>query len=113
MKLFASVHKQRGKPHTSILRRSMHIRLPWVVVVPLSWLLVFGILNVRPTLGQSLKPVVFAVSATDVSASPIFVAEDLGYFKAEGDRFKNCRDPVGYCDEGPGDRRHRLCIEHQ
>ena len=84
MKLFASVHKQRGKPHTSILRRSMHIRLPWVVVVPLSWLLVFGILNVRPTLGQSLKPVVFAVSATDVSASPIFVAEDLGYFKAEG-----------------------------
>ncbi len=33
---------------------------------------------------QSLKPMVFAVSATDVSASPIFVAERLGYFKEEG-----------------------------
>lgn len=33
---------------------------------------------------QSLKPMVFAVSATDVSASPIFVAEHLGLFKEEG-----------------------------
>jgi len=28
--------------------------------------------------------VVFAVSATDVSASPIFVAEELGYVRTEG-----------------------------
>lgn len=33
---------------------------------------------------QSLKPMVFAVSSTDVSASPIFVAQHLGYFKEEG-----------------------------
>ena len=33
---------------------------------------------------QSLKPMVFAVSAKDLSASPIFIAERLGYFKEEG-----------------------------
>lgn len=33
---------------------------------------------------QSLKPMVFAVSAKDLSASPIFIAERLEYFKEEG-----------------------------
>ncbi len=33
---------------------------------------------------QSLKPMVFAVSSTDVSASPIYVAQHLGYFRDEG-----------------------------
>ncbi len=33
---------------------------------------------------QSLRPMVFAVSSTDVSASPIFVAQHLGYFKEDG-----------------------------
>ena len=47
-------------------------------------LFVFVILEAAPTSAQSLKSVVFAVSSTDVSASPIFVAEDLGYLRAEG-----------------------------
>src|ERR1043166_142900 len=52
----------------------------------LSFLLVVAVslLNGPVSLAQTLKPVVFATSATDVSASPIFVAEELGYFKAEG-----------------------------
>ncbi len=48
--------------------------------------LVFGVFVARATTvsAQNLKPMVFAVSATDVSASPIFVAEHLEYFKEEG-----------------------------
>jgi ABC-type nitrate/sulfonate/bicarbonate transport system substrate-binding protein len=42
------------------------------------------ILKARSASAQSLKSVIFAVSATDVSASPIYVAEELGYLKAEG-----------------------------
>ena len=52
----------------------------------ISLLLVFALFIVESASlsAQSLKPMVFAVSATDVSASPIFVAEHLGYFKEEG-----------------------------
>ena len=58
------------------LSSSMLLSFLWVVAVSL--------LNGTVALAQTLKPVVFATSATDVSASPIFVAEELGYFKAEG-----------------------------
>jgi hypothetical protein len=44
-------------------------------------LFVFVILEAAPISAQSLKSVVFAVSSTDVSASPIFVAEELGYLE--------------------------------
>jgi NitT/TauT family transport system substrate-binding protein len=68
----------------SNLKSGSRCRLLSAVVLSLSWLPVLGILNGTFALAQSLKPVVFAVSATDVSASPIFVAEELGYFRAEG-----------------------------
>jgi ABC-type nitrate/sulfonate/bicarbonate transport system substrate-binding protein len=47
-------------------------------------LFVLVILEAKTISAQSLKPMVFAVSATDVSASPIFVAEELGFLRAEG-----------------------------
>src|SRR5262249_14796286 len=53
------------------------------VVLSFLWL-VACLLNGSFASAQTLKPVVFATSATDVSASPIFVAEELGFFKAEG-----------------------------
>jgi NitT/TauT family transport system substrate-binding protein len=68
----------------SNLKSGSRCRLLSAVVLSLSWLPVLSILNGTFALAQSLKPVVFAVSATDVSASPIFVAEELGYFRAEG-----------------------------
>src|SRR6266436_9371918 len=73
-----------GERRTNCL---MNRRVNWLqskVFLSLLWLPVFVILEARPILAQSLKSVVFAVSATDVSASPIFVAEELGYLRAEG-----------------------------
>ncbi len=58
--------------------------LPLKVFLNLLGLFVLVIVGARPISAQSLKPVVFAVSATDVSAAPIFVAEELGFFRAEG-----------------------------
>jgi ABC-type nitrate/sulfonate/bicarbonate transport system substrate-binding protein len=54
------------------------------VFFSLLWPFVFVIFGMTTISAQTLKSVVFAVSATDVSASPIFVAEELGYLKAEG-----------------------------
>jgi NitT/TauT family transport system substrate-binding protein len=51
---------------------------------PLLILSVFVTLTAKSAFAQNLKPMVFAVSATDVSASPIFVADELGFLKAEG-----------------------------
>lgn len=42
------------------------------------------IIVARSSGAQSLKPVVFAVSTKDVSSSPVWIAEKLGYFKGEG-----------------------------
>ena len=65
-----------GNRVPNYFRRRFFLILLWVFA-----LFVVG----APTLSaQNLKPMVFAVSATDVSASPIFVAEHLGYFKEEG-----------------------------
>ena len=61
-------------------------KLNWLrskIFLSLLSLLVLVILEAKTISAQSLKPVVFAVSATDVSASPIFVAEELGYLRAE------------------------------
>ena len=54
---------------------------------PLATLLALCALTIvarGPVQAQGLKQVVFAISATDVSASPLFIAEELGFFKAEG-----------------------------
>lgn len=42
------------------------------------------IIVVRSSGAQSGKPMVFAVSTKDVSSSPVWIAEKLGYFKGEG-----------------------------
>ena len=47
-------------------------------------LLVLVTFEAKTISAQSLKPVAFAVSATDVSASPIFVAKELGFLRTEG-----------------------------
>jgi ABC-type nitrate/sulfonate/bicarbonate transport system substrate-binding protein len=57
---------------------------PLKLLVTLGGFFAFIILGARSVPAQSLKPVVFAVSARDVSASPIFIAEELGFLKAEG-----------------------------
>jgi ABC-type nitrate/sulfonate/bicarbonate transport system substrate-binding protein len=57
---------------------------PLKLLVTLGGFFAFIILGAGFVPAQSLKPVVFAVSATDVSASPIFIAEELGFLKAEG-----------------------------
>lgn len=67
-----------------IFHRSSHERFAVSFAFGSLIVLAFLITDARPSAAQILKPMVFAVSSTDVSASPIFIAQHLGYFKEEG-----------------------------
>ena len=72
-----------GKKPMNSFRAARPHGLPPMVLIGL-FALAVSLPAVKAVSAQSLKPMVFAVSATDVSASPIFLAEELGFFKAEG-----------------------------
>jgi ABC-type nitrate/sulfonate/bicarbonate transport system substrate-binding protein len=82
MQKSSHVENSGALPISSLTNRRLNRFRPAAFLLLL--LCAFVILKARPASAQSLKPVIFAVSATDVSASPIFVAEELGYLKAEG-----------------------------
>lgn len=56
--------------------------IPYLVAALL--ILAFLIVGARSAGSQTLKPMVFAVSVKSVSFSPLFIAEQAGFFKEEG-----------------------------
>ena len=77
-------------------------KLNWLrskIFLSLLSLLVLVILEAKTISAQSLKPVVFAVSATDVLGFAHLCCRGVRIPKSRRNRFKNCRDSLRYRHE--------------
>ena len=63
-------------------KRTNCFGIPYLVGTLL--ILAFLTVGIRPVSSQNLKPMVFAVSVKSVTFSPLFIAEQAGFFKEEG-----------------------------